>query len=185
MRTFLPRALQPYHVAGRGWTSNPIGLSQDETSLLRHLNSENLECQKWLIKNGNGWSYRIPIGEQENLSNRGIPSSIWWLFANVVSWSSAVALGGNMVLVTENYGEWARVSGIPMDAAMTIENINRTRTPYWVHKVITANMFPGFSVPIKGSDTYSLVWEITGRENDYPKGGLWINRKYLRERLIY
>lgn len=179
MMTFLPRALQPEPVAGRAGTSNPVSLSETETRLQRDLNW-NYEQLNWLIKASAGWLYRIPQAEQDRLTEECIYPSLWCVLARVIDWSSAVALAGNFVLGTEKRGKWVRISGVPTDAVMTTENINPTRTPYWVHRVWVSNMFSDFHEAVRGFKTYSLVWDRNGRPNDYPDGSLWIDEEYLR-----
>ena len=177
MTTFLPRALQPAPVAGRGGTSSPISLSAAETNLLRELNWS-YEKVQWLISELPGWLYRIPDEEQSRLAQEEIDRGLWRILADHVDWSSAVALAGNYVLITERRGKWLRVSGIPADAEMTKRNINRRRTPCWVHRALIGNILGDFRDVFRGDETYSLLWERNGRVNDYPDGGLWIDEAH-------
>lgn len=184
--TFLPRALQPTPAPGRAGTSNPVSLSHDETMLLRRLNMDaEYRCQKWLIYINEGGMFRIPAAEQARLQSLNIPANQWWFHADVVDWSSAVALAGNVVLVVAERDDWMQVSGIPADALMTVENINARRTPYWVHRVMVANAISPFHDPVRGEKTYSLMVDRFGRPNEYPNGSLWIRREHLRRVRVF
>lgn len=175
---FLPRALQPAAVGGRGGTSNPISLSLQELTLLRRLNPSYAQW-RWLFGIGPGWPYRIPEEELARLADIGITEE-QWVYANSVDWASAVWMAGNWALISEYKDRWAHVVGVPTDALMTVQNLNPERTPELVHRIWCANALPGYRNPPGCGETYSVLWERKGRPNSYePDGSIWIDMAFL------